>query len=418
MTAKYVVIGNGAAAVNAVEGIRERDKQGRIVVISEENYEAYGRPLISYWLAGKVTEDKMAYRPKGFYDKLGVELRLGVEAVAVDTALKTVTLGDGSAEAYDKLLIATGGRPIDPPMEGKAEVGYLNFIKFDDAKAMDALAEPGRTALVIGGGFIGLKAAEALSKRCVHVELVEKADWVLSTMLDREAAAIVQKELTKSDINVRTGVVGTKAARDADGRISVSLSDGQTVSCDFIVVAVGVLANTGLAAAAGVKVNRGILVDHEMKTSAPDVYAAGDAVESLDVLSGQTRVVAIMPNASLQGRVAGRNMAGAGIAYDGSVPFNSVGVFGVSTISIGNATTDLDGCEVVVEARPDSYRKLVIRDGKVRGALFVNELDRAGIVQGLIRMGTDVTPFKTALVAGDLSLIQWPAELRASRLAR
>jgi NAD(P)H-nitrite reductase large subunit len=414
----YCIIGNGAAAVNAIEGIRERDKSGSITVLSEESYEAYGRPLISYWLEGKVTEDKMVYRPRGFYAKYGVDLKLGVAATAIDTAEKVVTLSDGTTVAYDKLLMATGGRPIVPPMDGLNEVGYLNFIKFDDAKALDAMVAPGKAAMVIGGGFIGLKAAEALVRRGVRVELVEKADWVLSTMLDRDAAHIVQSELLKAGVVIHTGVVGSKATRTADGRIDVTLSDGTEMTVDVIVVAVGVLPQTTVAGPAGLKLNRGILVDSFMQTGTPDVYAAGDVAEALDVLSGANRVAAIMPNAATQGRVAGRNMAGAGVSYDGSVAFNSVGVFGVSTISMGNAAFDLEGCEIHVAADDATYRKIVIREGKVRGAVFINDLERAGIVQGLIRLGTDVSPFKHALVAGDLALINWPAELRAQRLAK
>jgi NAD(P)H-nitrite reductase large subunit len=316
-------------------------------------------------------------------------------------------------------LIATGGKPIKLPMKGLDEVGYVNFIKYDDAKALDELAVPGKTAMVIGGGFIGLKAAEALIKRGVRVELVEKADWVLSTMLDKEGASLVQAELAANGVSVRTGVVGESAVRNGDGAISVALSDGTGLVCDFIVVAVGVLPNTEVVKGTDIEVDRGILVDETMATSVPGVYAAGDVAQALDAATGQRRVSAILPNASIQGKTAGKSMAGEAVTYAGAVPFNAVGVFGISTISMGSSNASGEGDEVFTAADSGSYRRIVVRDGKVLGALFVNELERAGIVQGLIRLKADISDRKDALIKGSLSLLRaWPSELRAEKLAK
>ncbi len=180
---KYVIIGNGVAAIGAVEGIREVDKEGSITIISSEPYKVYGRPLISHLLSGKISESEVYYRPDDFYEAKGVRLVLGETAERIDTEKKNVLLGSGEAHSFDRLLIATGGIPFIPPIKGKDGSGVYTFTTLEDAKTLETLVGKVKRIAVIGGGLIGLKAAESLHDRKVNVTVIELADRILSSAL-------------------------------------------------------------------------------------------------------------------------------------------------------------------------------------------------------------------------------------------
>ena len=193
--AKYVIIGNSIAAVAAIEGIRSKDKDGAITVIGEERYPAYGRPLISYYLLGATDRAHMNYRPADFYEKNGVALKTGVRAEKIDPAKKTVSLSDGGGVAYEKLLIATGSRPFEPPMEGIASVKErFRFMTMDDALALEKALSPEKRVLIVGAGLIGLKCLEGILHRVKSVAVVDLAGRILPSILDETGAGIVQRQ--------------------------------------------------------------------------------------------------------------------------------------------------------------------------------------------------------------------------------
>jgi len=320
---EYVIIGNSAAAIGAVEGIRQKDAEGNITIVSEEPYYAYSRPLISYLLAGTVDEDKMSYRGASFYEENNVSLLLGVKAVSIDIAGRQVILSNGKAVAYDKLLIATGGKPFVPPMKGGDKEGIYTFIKRDDVKKLQAVAKPAAKAVVIGAGLIGLKAAEGLVKCGVDVTVVELADRILSTILDEQAAAMVQDVLEQHGIKIILN--NTVAEITGEGKASgVILKDGTAQECDMVVVAIGVTPNADVARDTGIEINRGIKADDHMRTNIEDIYAAGDVAEAYDLVYEAQRVTPIWPNAFIQGEVAGRNMAGDDVTFDSGFARNSI----------------------------------------------------------------------------------------------
>jgi len=416
----YVIVGGGVAAVGAIEGIRSRDARTPITVISKEKYLVYGRPLIVEVLKGERTADEIRYREPSFYDDMKVKVMLGVEARRINTAAKSVELASGESLPYKRCLIATGGVPFIPPTEGLDGSDVYTFTTLDDAERLSAAAPDIGRAVVIGGGLIGLKVAEGLHARGVPVTIVELAPRILSAAFDDVAGKMILARLQEVGLQVFCGCSVAAVLRSPQGRVrAVRLSDGREVECGAVVAAIGVAPDKQLAAQSGIKVNRGVVVDHYLRTSAADVYAAGDVAEAYDISIKANRVVPIWPNAYQQGYTAGRNMAGARARYAGGLPMNSIAFYGISTISAGVTNPANGGYQVLdqIEAERNRYRKLVFKRGRLVGYVLVGEVARAGLLTGLIREGVDVASFKEKLLSGRLSYLDLPEGLRRERLS-
>lgn len=376
---KYVIVGNSAAAVGCIEGLRKCDKDGEITVISDEKHHVYSRPLISYYLAGKVTPENMVYRRSDFYEKNNVKTLFGEKAVAIDSNKKVVKLAGGSSVQYDKLLIATGSSPFVPPTEGlKQQSNVFTFLKYDDALGIEKLINPQSRVIVVGAGLIGLKAAEGLAPVVGSVHVVELAPRVLPMILDEQAAAPVQKRLEEKGIVFHLGQTIAQVVGD-DKVEKVILKDGTELLCDVLVLGVGVRPNVAEAKEAGVEVNRGIVVDDAMRTNIKDIYAAGDVTEAVDKVTGERKIMALWPNAYVQGRAAAYDMCGLTDTFDGVFPMNAVGFFGLSIITAG--VQGGDGIDVLVKhnAKTGTTRRFFVKDDVLVGMILVGDVDRAGI---------------------------------------
>lgn len=375
---KYVVIGNSAAAVGCIEGIRQMDKTGSITVISKENHHVYSRPLISYLLYGKTDEQRMKYRPDSFYQDNSVTFLPGKTATKVNSAKKSITLDDGQNIAYDKLLIATGSSPFVPPIDGLDKVkSRFSFMTLDDALAIEKVITKDTRVMILGAGLIGLKCAEGIAKHVGSITVVDLADRIMPSVLDVEAAQIVQKHLEENNIKM---ILSDSA--QTFGADYAMLKSGKRVDFDILVTAVGVRANTALAADAGCEVKRGISTDRYCRTTVTDIYAAGDCSESMDVTTNENHVMALLPNAYMQGECAGIHMAGGDKPYDNAIPMNAIGFFGLHIITAGN----YQGEEYVTEDKENkSYKKLITRDGLLKGFILVGNVARAGIYTSLIK---------------------------------
>ncbi len=419
----YVIIGNSAAGIGAVEGIRSVDKKGTIAVISDEPYHTYSRPLISYYLGGKVEQHNMYYRPKTFYKDYSVEPMFGIPVTSIDPTAKTVTVGIGKGKKikYRRLLIATGGRPFIPPINNLEGAGVFTFTKWDDAKALLKATRQAETAIVIGGGLIGLKAAEGLLNIGVRVTVVELADRVLSTILDEKGSKMFGEHLKSLGVALITGDTATGILRDAKGDVTgIVLKSGREVEGKLVVVAIGVVPNTTLTEGTKIKKERGILVDEHLMTSVNDIYAAGDCVETVDVLRKTRRPQPIWPNAYEQGRMAGLNMAGRPTEYAGSFGMNSIEVSGLPTITVGMYDAAGPAYEILQksDAGARTYKKVILDNDRVVGAVFVGDIDRAGIVTGLIKDRVNVKAFKHDLISDNFGYAIFPEALRKERLMR
>ncbi len=419
---KYLIIGNSVSAVAAIEGIRGQDKEGEITVISNEPYYNYSRPLISYFLGEKVLLKDMPFRSKDFYEKNKVKLILNVNADRVDTKKKYVVLSDKRKLNFDKLLIASGGAPIVSEIKNSDSDSVFTFTNLNDAVKLKKYIKTKKVkkAAVLGGGLIGLKVTEALIELGVKVTIIELADRILAASFDKKASNIIQKALEKIGCGLITNNTVSEIIKEKNGKIKkLVLKNKKTLDTDLLVTAIGVIPNKILAEEAGLKTDKGILVDFYMQTNVKDIYAAGDCASARDLLLSVNRPIAIWPAAARQGKVAGCNMAGVRKKYAGSFAMNSVELCGIPTIS-GGITCSLKKEDRVLEYYNEEkqiYKKVVLRDNKIIGAIFVGDIERAGLYIGLIKDKVDVAAFKDCLLKEDFGLISFPKEYRKHLVA-
>jgi NAD(P)H-nitrite reductase large subunit len=414
----YIIIGNSTAAVGTIEGIRKYDNKTSVTVVSDEPYHTYSRPLISYYLGGKVSEGNMIYRSMDFYEKNNVKAILGVKVDSVNFTEKSIHLENGEKLDFSKLLIATGGKPFIPPMGGLGKKNIFNFIKFDDVKAIEKVAVTGAKAVVIGASFSGLKAVEALVKRGVDVTVIDIMSRIIPRVLDDTAAAIAEKTLEEH--NVRVLLNNTVETILGDEKATgVLLKDGTQIDCDFIILAIGVRCNTDLVKETGIKINRGIVVNEKMETNISDVYAAGDVAEGYNFIEEKMMEIAIIPNAYYQGETAGANMAGADKVFNEGFIMNSMPLLDLPIISAG-ISEDREGLEVITRHIPDKnvYKKFYIANSKLAGYLLINDVDRAGIYTDMIRNKTDISSFRDSLGNEDFGFISLPMEIRKEKMLK
>lgn len=378
---QYVVIGNGVAAVGCIEGIRKEDAAGKIIVISKEPHPVYCRPLISYYLEGKTNLERMAYRDKNFYERMECEVLYGKKAVQIDPSTKQIALNDDTVIPYDKLCIATGSSPFIPPFTGLESVEQKHsFMTMDDMLELEASINEISDVLIVGAGLIGLKCAEGLKDRVSSITICDLADRVLSSILDTDCAAIMQKHLEQNGINFMLNDSAISFDKN-----TAFMKSGKTVRFDVLVLAVGVRANTSLIKGIGGEVNRGILISNKMETSIPDIYAAGDCTEGEDISFHDKRVLAILPNAYMQGNCAGINMAGGSSVFDKGIPMNSIGFFGLHAMTAGSYYTAEQGCELYEEKSEGTLKRLFTSGDYLTGFILIEATERAGIYTSLIR---------------------------------
>jgi NAD(P)H-nitrite reductase large subunit len=419
---KYLIIGNSVGGIAAAEAIRGVDKAGVITIVSDEPYPVYSRPLISEYLARPGPIERILYRKPDFYEKNGLKTVLGEKVVMIDPAARTVTLAGGRSLAWRKLLLATGGTPIVPPTPGIDLKGVFTFNRLDDAKAIDEFLEQHykhARAIVIGGGLIGISVTEALVKRGVRVTVIEMKDRVLNTILDEATSAMEAQALAEKGVNVVTGHTVGEVNSSLRGEVGgVVLDDGRVLPGDMVIVAIGVRPRLELAADSGIRTDRGVIVDRAMRTSAPDIYACGDAAEGYDFVLGENRPTPVWPNAYEGGRAAGLNMAGVSTEYRGGTAMNALKYFGINIVSAGLVAPPGDDYEEIVNQHNGVYRKVVVKDGRLAGLIYAGDIEKSGIIYSLMKDGTDVSGFKKALVADDFGLASLPESVWRERLAR
>jgi NAD(P)H-nitrite reductase large subunit len=411
---KYVIIGNSAAGVGAVEGIRQIDKQGEITLITNEPHHTYSRPLISYLLLGKVDEEKMKYRGSDFYTDNNCKLLANVTVTQIDAKAKQVLLSDNSRVPYDKLLVATGSSAFVPPFEGLDSVkDKFTFMSLDDAHKIDAALAPAlstepsekKRVLIIGAGLIGLKCAEGIEKKASHITVVDLAPRILSSILDDEGAKVVQSHIESKGIKFKIAASVKKFDKN-----TAIMESGEKINFDVLVLAVGVRPNTALLKDIA-NIERGIIVDNKSQTSAPDIFAAGDCTQTLDISSGQNKIMALLPNAYMQGECAGVNMAGGEKTFDKAIPMNAIGFFGLHMITAGNYTGD-----VYAQNEGGNYKRLFYSDNRLNGYILIGDVDKAGIYTSLIRERTPLDTIDFALVCEKPGLMAFTKEDRMVKL--
>lgn len=389
---RYVIIGNSAAGIFAAEAIRKHDPIGQVDILSDENYPAYARCMTSYFLGGKISDAQLYIRDKDFYSRNKFNLHTGQKVIGIDTVKREVRTITGELFTYNRLLIATGASPTIPELEGIDNKGIFGLRTLTDAKGILNYIGQGQQAVVMGGGFVALKAAYALQKAGKDVTCIITSGQVLSQMLDREAADIVANVLTSKGIKIKfytdvKKIVGYKNRFGEKGVKSLQLINGEEIPADVVIIGKGVTPNIDFLEDSGINVDYGITVNEYMQTNVTDVYAAGDVAQGEDIISGRLSINAIWPNATDQGTIAGMNMTGVSTIYSGSIGMNSADFYGLSTIAAGlTKGKEADGYEVVrLFPGKNIYRKLVFKEDRLKGYILVGQTAKAGILTALIK---------------------------------
>ncbi len=399
---RYIVIGNSVAGLSACETIRNNDKNADIIVIADEPFFAYSRPLLSDYITGhvKIEDDRFHYRRNSFYDELRIEKKFGKRARQIIAKSKKILLDNSETIEYDKCLIATGGVPFMPPnMKNNSVEGVHFFTNLTYALELEKALKKAKKIVVVGAGLIGAKLAEKLSLYGFDVSIVELTNKILGLALDGPSSLLVAAQMSKAGVNVITEdsvneILGTAKCE------GVILASGKKIECDLAIMAIGVKPNTSVAKESGIAVNRGIAVSETMQTSVKDIYAAGDVVELHDTVFQMNHPIPVIPWAAVCGRIAGENMSGIYKSFNGGFPVNSISIGDISFVSMGYVETPDDCRQYINDERIDEgiYRKVIVKDGIIKGAVFMGDIERAGMVSAMIKDNTDVSTFAERIV--------------------
>lgn len=403
---QYIVIGNSAAGIAAVESIRGKDRDSKITVISDEDYTAYCRCVLSYYLAGETPETNLVYRTQQFYKENNIELLLNKKVTRVDAQKNRVILENNEKLEYDRLIIATGSSPKFPDIKGIHKRGVSGFRTIKDIKEVLEILPVVKTAVCLGGGLIGLKAAYALRKRGLEVKVVVKSKQILSQLLDKAGADIIRGHLESHGIEILTGVDVSEFLGEGELK-AVKLDSGKVIGCEIAIIGKGVTPNVGLVKNTDIRVDEGIVLDSFLKTSVDNIYAAGDCAEAYDIAMEKSQVNALWPNAVTQGALAGKNMAGDTLEYPGSIGMNSVDFFDLPIISMGIVKEEPD-MEVLsrIDAKNKLYRKVVLKNNCVKGAILLGKIENSGVFLKLIKEKADVSALRKDLLADSFSYVK------------
>ncbi len=393
---RLVVIGNGMAGCRAVQEVLKRDP-GRydITIFGAEPRVNYDRIMLSPVLAGEKSFADIVINDEAWYADNGIDLRAGARVEAIDREARVVRAADGTEAPYDRLILATGSDPIRLPLPGADLAGVVTFRDLDDVEAMIAAARPGAKAVVIGGGLLGIEAAYGLSKRGMGATVVHLMDVLMERQLDASAGFLLTEALAEKGVETVLEAQSEEIL-GANGRVSgLRLKDGRVLDCDLLVMAVGIRPNGTLAKAAGLEVNRGVVVDDTLRTSDPAIYAIGECVEHRGQCYGLVAPIWEMC------RTLGEALTDGQAAYEGSSLSTRLKVSGVDVFSAGKHLGG-PGCEDIVfrDAGRGVYKRIVLEEGKLAGAVLFGDASDGGWYFDLMKSGEDVAAFRETLVFG------------------
>ncbi len=443
----YVIIGNSAAGTSAAENIRKLDKKGSIIILTSEGYLNYSKPLITYYIAGKVSLERINFKKEEFYKCNNIYLELDSRVKHIDTIKKIVITVSGRKIHFNKLLIANGGKPIIPEIKirkssprkvnntGRLERNFndnfislenLNNIKgiyklttLEDAIKIKKYIEEKKikSVSILGGGLIGLKSAEAFLEVGLKVNIIELSNRIMSATFDKEASDIIENTIESKGSNVFTNDTIEVIYINKKKIISYKLRSGKKVESSLLIIAVGVKPDTSIINDDSIQLSNGITVDNFMRTTQEDVFAAGDVINSYDMVLNKERNIAIWPLAVRQGAVAGINMAGGNKKYCGGFFMNSIEILGIPSISMGMANAENDmqkNVKILKDYNNERnfYKKIIVKEDKIIGVIMIGNIERAGIYAGLIKNKIDVSNIIEDINGEDFGIIQLPLKYR------
>ena len=379
---KVVVVGAGIAGLSAAEAVRSASPDAEIVLLSKEAELPYYRLNLTRFLAGEIGEDALPIHPESWYEENGIRLARGVEVCGLSLDPQAAELRDGSSETFDKLVLTVGAHPFVPPFPGASREGVTCLRTVADAKEILEAARPGARAVCIGGGILGLETAGALARQKAEVTLLESYGWLLPRQLNRAAGEVLARHLVGQGVKVVHGAQTEEILGD-EAVTEVRLQNGDRVPADLVVIATGVRPNSHLARSAGLDADKGILVNDQLATSHPGVYAAGDVAEHRGVLYG------LWVPSQAQGKIAGLNAAGLEVEFGGIPRSNTVKVVGTGVFSIGQFEPEDASYEVIDEEGGEQYFRFVFRDGCLVGAILLGDTALSAAVTGVVESKRD-----------------------------
>ena len=390
---RHVIIGTGGAGVSCAQAIREHDQESEIIMISKEDVLPYSACLLCHYILEEKERDTIFWKEKDFFNIMNINPILGKEVKSIQPESKKILLNSESVD-YDKLLIAAGGHVDVPAIKGLDMDGVFTFKTLNDTDSIYNWinTQKVKKAIVLGGGFIGLDAAEGLKKKNIDITIVEALDKVLPRMLDKEMGDIAKEILEKNDINLFlenniSKILGKKRVK------SVKLADGTVLDADIVIIATGIKPNLDFLQGSGIKTNSGIIVNEFLETNIPNIYAAGDIAESINISTGNRESILLWTNALTQGTVAGYNMAGKKTKYEGSATQTLIKVFGTPIISDGV----YEGEELKF-FEGDIYKKIYLKNSTINGYMLINTMQNAGVFHSLMTSKRDISKYRKLLL--------------------
>ena len=403
---RYLVVGSSHAALEAVTAIRMQDPDGSLALITRDSHLPYSPTVLPYVVSGRSVPERIFLRNEEFFAKHHVVYRPGQTLVSVHPQSNTAHFADGSEVRYEKLLLATGAAPSIPPIPGLDKVQYHVLRTLDDALKLKSAIGASRHAIVLGGGLVGMHAAENLVKSGANVTIIEMQDQVLGAYFDRQAATFIERAFIEHGARIITGRRVVGLAPSAQG-VAVSLEGGDSLETDLLLVATGVKPDLRYLTDSGVNCASGIIVNNDMGTNIGNIWAAGDCAQAKDFYNEGTTMNAILPDATEQGRIAGMAMAGDPSRKDylGGVPLNTYHFFGRHAISVGTGVVPTGGTERLrVDEETGRYLRVIFQDGRLLGIFGIGEFFDSGVMWQLILRRVDMTNSIEQLIADPLTI--------------
>ncbi|VFM98462.1 MAG: Pyridine nucleotide-disulphide oxidoreductase [Candidatus Kentron sp. G] len=390
----YVIVGAGPAGVIAAETLRKTGRDGKITLLGDEPGMPYSRMAIPYFIGDEIDAEATCLRKEDHYVRHGIDFRHG-RVTRIEPQNRALNLEDGTSLSYDRLLLATGSRPITLPIPGADLPGVHHCWTLEDAGKIRELAKPGSRVVLIGAGFIGCIIMGALLERGATLTVLELEERMLARTMDEVGAAMLERWCAEKGVTVRTATRVTEIKKGGDisdsstelaAGLTVHTQTGEPLVADLVISAAGVRPNLDILSGTGIATEDGILVDRHLKTTQPDIYAAGDVAQGIDWSTGKRTVHAIQPTAAEHGRVSAYNMAGIPTVHPGSFNMNVLDTMGLVSVSMGRWDGGKDRNSTLLYDR-DRYRyvRLVFEEDRLAGALTIGWMGANGVLRGLIQ---------------------------------
>ena len=394
---KHVIIGCGIAGITAAETLRRHDLKAEIVIIADEPY--YYRASLSFLLRGKIDDEEIHGKPDGWHEAFHI-IRIDDTVTAIDPRKKTLTLKDGEDISYDRLLIASGARPFVASWPGGDLDGVCTYRSLDCVRRFRQQVENGaRKAVVIGGGILGVELVDDFVKLGLDVTLLVRGDQVLDLLFDKAGSEIIEKQMKSNGVDIRFNSEAARFEGKDDKLDGVVLKSGERIEADLAGIAIGIKPNVEFLGGSSVQVDRAVLVDQKLQTNVADIFAAGDVCALHDPASNHYRHTRTWLPCALQGETAALNMLGQDVTYDEGVFFNASHAYRSMYAVLGTFHPGAsDGYEFIICTHDDNnYEKLVLRESRIVGAMFIGSMKNVWPVKQMIEAGIDISPVRDQL---------------------